>query len=373
MKKFICLCTLLLFGTAAISCCWSGKLHAEVNPVKADAQIMKLLSPEEQHGVRYLQDFMQTPEGIIYYLVDKKAPSSYSVSESMGQAMEYAALVGDRNLFEYYARVTDENFKIQGSYYTWKLDIASKKGETTSALVDDLRIARAYFAANDRWHAYDGELNKLSAAILSTDIDKNNYPCDFYDGEAKEPANMVSLFYLDTLTMQKLAKIDNRWNSVAGHARAILISMPENDYGFYPQSYEIDTQKYQWSDPVNMVENLYTAIDALEAGKNTALFREFLKHQIHKKRIYNRYNTDGTPFEKDDESTAVYALAARFLYMSDEPEAADWCYSRMMDFQVEEGKHFAGGFGDEDTGMVYAFDQLEALFTMRTVDFRNEK
>ena len=106
--------------------------------------------------------------------------------------------------------------------------------------------------------------------------------------------------------------------------------------------------------------------------QKSPLFREFLKRQVKKKKLYNHYQLDGTPVDSD-ESTAVYALAARFLWAQQEKEAGDWCYKRMLDFQIDKKSAADGGFGDADTGTVYAFDQLEALLTMRMVNQENGK
>ena len=120
-----------------------------------------------------------------------------------------------------------------------------------------------------------------------------------------------------------------------------------------------------------MVENLYTAIDAYNADKNTNAFVKFLKEQIKQGTVYNRYYSDGKPATQD-ESTAVYALAARFLALNNEWEAAEWCYRRTLDFQISDKKSFEGGFGEPETGLVYAFDQLEALLMLRMVETKND-
>lgn len=328
-------------------------------------------SPAEKAGLQFLQTTMQSPNGLIYYLVEHKSSASYSVLESMGQAMEYAALIGDGKLFDQYAKTTHTYFEAPTGYYYWKVDIATHKGETSSALVDDLRLIKAYFIANEKkLGQYDAQLADLSEVVFQSDIDANGYPCDYYDGEAGKRANEVSLFYLDVETLSQLRNLNSKWLIPYARAKGILLSMPENEYGFYPKTFKINTKQYIWGSSINMVENLYTAIDAYTAGKNTRPLVTFLKKQVKKGKIYNLYNLDGTPVDQD-ESTAVYALAARFLALNNEHEAAEWCYRRTLQFQINDQKSFDGGFGESDTGLVYAFDQLEALLMLRRVEANN--
>ena len=91
---------------------------------------------------------------------------------------------------------------------------------------------------------------------------------------------------------------------------------------------------------------------------------------MKKGKIVNHYKLNGAP-AVDDESTAVYALAVRFLMREHETEAAARCYQRLVDFQIQAPDQFAGGFGDADGGLVYAFDQLETLLMLQTMGAAN--
>ena len=84
------------------------------------------------------------------------------------------------------------------------------------------------------------------------------------------------------------------------------------------------------------------------------------------KKIANWYNFDGS-VKDENESAAVYALAARLFWLNNDSKYALWCYSKVLAFQIEDVSDFGGGFGDQDSGMVYAFDQLEALLMLRMV------
>jgi hypothetical protein len=58
--------------------------------------------------------------------------------------------------------------------------------------------------------------------------------------------------------------------------------------------------------------------------------------------------------------------------MNNERKAADWCYHRTLDFQMNKQEALDGGFGEPETGLVYAFDQLEALLMLRMVETKND-
>lgn len=340
--------------------------------LKSYSAVNKEPSEEEAKAAQFLQLKMLNSQGIIPYLVTGGSPATYGVSESIGQAMEYAALLGDATLFAKYAAIADRYFKAPTGYFYWKIDIASHKGETSSALVDDLRIAKAYLFANEgNMGDYREQIAKLAQAIYEFDVDANGYPCDYYDGALQKKADEVSLFYLDVETMEKLSKVNPKWSVPHNKAIQILVNVPDNRYGFYPQTFKINAKEYVWPASVNMVENLYTAMDVQYAGKSAAALVQFLKGQIKKGKIYNHYNLDGTS-AGEDESTAVYALATRFLAMNNERKAADWCYHRTLDFQINEQEALEGGFGEPETGLVYAFDQLEALLMLRMVEIKND-
>lgn len=350
--------TVSLAGAAA-------KQEASQKQTQADTSV-------EERAVAFLQQKMRSPTGLIYYSQENHAPAPYSVLESMGQLMEYAALNGDTALLENTAACVEQYFRDPTGYYYWKVGIeGDKEWETSSALVDDLRLAKAYLIANQRETGrYDKEIKRLADVVLQFDVNAAGYPCDYYDGAGKQKADMVSLFYLDTETMDRLGQYNDKWRLASQRGKEILMGMPDNRYGFYPQSFAISTRRYSEAQSVNMVENLYTAIDAHYAGKNTQPFAAFLKQQMKKGKIYNHYSLNGTR-SGDDESTAVYALAARFLALHNDQTTAALCYRRALDFQIQESGSLDGAFGDVENGMVYAFDQLEAILMLKMLGGTN--
>lgn len=99
------------------------------SPKAAKTEILsdQTATQAEIQGLRFLQEKMRDSRGLLYYSVEHKAPASYSVLESIGQAMEYAALIGNKELFDDYAVLADKYFKDPSGYYYWKIEVAGCK------------------------------------------------------------------------------------------------------------------------------------------------------------------------------------------------------------------------------------------------------
>lgn len=327
------------------------------------------ITPSEVRALAFLNCRMQSGDGIIYYLVNPKRNSKTSVVESLGQAMEYAALTGDKNMFDAYAESTERYFKDKKDYYYyWEITVKNKRGAPVTALVDDLRIFKAYDIANSKKMGdYAGKMKELAAEIYFLETEGGK-PVSFYNNDDKSRDTGVNMFYLDTEVMDSMAAIDARWKDVASAAKRILRRMPEHELGFYPFRYEADKDDYTINPTTNMVENLYTAIFAHYADADVGPFADFLRREAEAGVLYNVYKTDeGTPNEKY-ESTAVYALAARFMYILGDRSTASFFYEKMLATQIGMESTFMGGFSMDSNESVYAFDQLEAMLTIRRTD-----
>lgn len=317
----------------------------------------------------FLHYRMLDDAGIIRYLVTPKKPSPDAVFESMGQAMEYLALVGDGALFARYAERTERFFRAKEGYYCWQIAPKDKKRSRSTALVDDLRLFRAYSAAHaKKLGDYTAKLRALAGDIYRFDTD-GGMPVSFYNAEDGSRDTGVLLFYLDVGTMERMARHDGRWKAAAQEARKLLLAIPENAFGFYPPKYDYKSGAFEASPRTNMVENLYTGLFLRNVGGDTKSFAAFLKKEISAGRVYNLYDTKtGRPVAEQGESVAVYALAARFLSLCGEHAAAVACHNKVLSAQIGVNSDFMGGFSLNGEQPVYAFDQLEALLMLRLFD-----
>ncbi len=348
-----------------IVCFTLALLCAALAPVSAEAA----RSETEVSAWQFVQNRMLDTNGVVYYLASPGGNSHNAVDESMGQAMEYLARVGDAGSFSQYAVTADRYFRDPSGYYYWEVGANGGAASDTTALIDDLRFFRAYRIADENGLGdYSAKMTRLAGDIYDFDVNDDGYPVSSYSGSNGSKSTRLDLFYLDTETMEKMIAYDGRWQEPYDNGVDILLKMPEDANGFYPPRFNVRTRQYQYASNgrTNMVENLYTALFAQDAGRSTKTFADFLRTQVDAGRIYNVYNEDGSPVRNQGESVAVYALAARLLDAGGERAAAKWCYDKFVAAQIASGT-FAGGFSMDTDQSVYAFDQLEALLAMQTL------
>jgi hypothetical protein len=315
---------------------------------------------EEELALLMVRESLVSEQGLIVQKLEGGYPSNYALLESMGQLLEYAVLAGDENLFAGALKVTFNSFKTREGYYAWRLDGGIP--EKATALVDELRIIRVLSALDDGGK-YDRFRTELTRSIYTYDVD-NGKLVDFYDAKSRKTADRLSLFFIDVLALEELSRRDSRFDRPVDQAKNILRAAPQDEHGFFPAAYDYREEKYVFPSIVNMVENIHTAMNYLEVGGRIEPFREFLEQEIAAGRIYISYDRSGKP-AVEAESAAVYALACQLFLKLREQENAEFCYQRMLDFQMKDEGILKGGFGDRASLTVYAFDQLEALKTIR--------
>lgn len=293
--------------------------------------------------------------------IENGQPPQYSLLESMGLLLEYAAIVGDTELCSAILKQIVNDFRSPEGYYYWRVSLPEKKASTATALVDDLRLIKAI----DKLRSPDSrQLNnyfdKISGSIYQFDLRRWRF-IDYYDGKKAE---RLSLFYIDVEALNALAGREQRWDKPCRQALSVLTRAPQNKHGFYPSWYDQVSEEYHYQKQINMIENLYTAINYELAGKDAVLFKRFLEQELKEGKISCRYYLDGSPVT-EDESAAVYALAYRFFMLTGYDKYAGECYSKMLSFQINDNSKLRGGFGDHVAESVHSFDQLEALLTIR--------
>lgn len=339
------------------------------NTKRQQKQAMMVNSVDDERGFVFLRKKLQDQNNVIIYSVNQEGLADYGVSESMGQAMEYAALRKDKQYFDLLAVQTDKYYLSQTGYYYWKINSTNYTGEQISALIDDLRIFKAYYlASKNNMGNYSKQLEAASESVYKFDSD-GKYLYDFYDDRSQKKAEYVSLFYLDMNSIDMLQEYDKqKWQDIWETARELLQKMEKRENGFFPVAFNYIDKEYIWNETgVNMVENLYTALNLYNADGDTGSLLKFMQGKIKSdQKIANWYNFDGS-VKDENESAAVYALAARLFWLNEDKKHALWCYNKVLAFQIEDNSDFGGGFGDQDSGMVYAFDQLEALLMLRMV------
>ena len=259
------------------------------NTRKQQERAILVNSVDDERGFIFLKKKLHDQNDVIIYSVNQQGLADYGVSESMGQAMEYAALRKDRQYFDLLAAQTDKYYLDRAGYYYWKINAENYAGEQISALVDDLRIFKAYYlAAQNNMGDYSKQLAYVSESIYKFDSD-GKYLYDFYDDRSQQKADYVSLFYLDMNSIDMLKAYDKqKWQELWQNSRELLQKIEKREYGFYPVAFSYSEKKYVWNETgINMVENLYTALNLYNADGDTGSLLKFMREEIktNKKRL----------------------------------------------------------------------------------------
>jgi len=285
--------------------------------------------------------------------------------ESMGQLMEYAVMAKNEELFKVSWDATRKHMCSSKGYFYWRRDFENMKADDATALIDDMRIVWALARAAGEFGVpeFESEAKKLAGVIYKYNLEGDLF-CDSYDGKMRERENKISLFYIEPRALAVLAGLDTNYREPVERVLGVLLNAPIDHCGFFPSYFDYRTNLYVYSSEVNMVEILYTARMARDAGRNIAPTLSFIALEISARgRINNVYTREGKPVG-DTESTAVYALAFRLLLEAEDIKNAEKCFKRMTDFQIPEGYPLQGGFGDTANSTAFIFDQFEALFAL---------
>lgn len=304
-------------------------------------------------------------QGLIVDKIEGGEPQGHVLLESMGQLMEYSVITGNDSLFKASWDNTVKCLRSPEGFFYWRVSSADLQPDDATALVDEMRVFYALTGAARvfRNTVYEQEAVRLARSVLKYNVEGERLH-DSYDAGSNSRDGRISLFFIDPPALLEMARLDPELDAAGQNALKTLRDAPMDEHGFFPAWYDYRSGEYRYPSTVNMVEALYTARNAREAGIDISLFTDFLKKELSGERLYNSYNRNGTP-AVTDESTAVYALACRLLLDEGELAGAKTAYRRMTDFQISEtGNTYDGGFGDNDTKTFYAFDQLEALITL---------
>ena len=87
------------------------------NTRKQQERAILVNSVDDERGFIFLKKKLHDQNDVIIYSVNQQGLADYGVSESMGQAMEYAALRKDSQYFDLLAAQTDKFYLDRAGYY----------------------------------------------------------------------------------------------------------------------------------------------------------------------------------------------------------------------------------------------------------------
>jgi len=297
----------------------------------------------------------------------------YSLSESVGLSMSYYAAKGVSDFFSKEYRFLTKKLMADGRYIKWKT------GEKVycNAAIDDFRIIRALLDGYERFgkKKYFNTAGFIQEGIYSRQVVGGNL-YEFYDWNSDAAKAVIPLCYIDLYTMDRLRVFSDNWLNVADRGLSIIKNgrMGEECPFFY-KYYDYKTGRYMPDEELKeeggicLTYTLYTVIHLAEVNEDTRFFTNWLKNELKGGRLYGWYNPETLKPSRELESTAVYALAAVYSKKAGQDNLYHKLVERMLDFMVtDEDSPYYGGFGNEDTGEFYSFDNLTALWALGMAD-----
>ena len=299
---------------------------------------------------------------------NETSPSGYDVlSESQGIMMEYAVLKKDQKLFDRYLDFITDNMLLSDSLTGWMLNEEGKAD--VNALLDDIRIYKALFKANELWGGYDNILDRWESSIYSYNVKKSK-PVDYYDFKYKKKANRITLCYLDLEAFQLLREADSDYNDVYDNANYILEGGYINDeFPLYYSWYDYSKDKYM-NDDLNMSEAMLTLLHLAEKGKLKEETVRWLEYAMDNGGIRARYNTKGKVVKGYNyESTATYATVAMIANEIENDRLMTLAIARMELTRVNDNASpFNGAFSQNDGNDIFSYDQCIPLLAYANLE-----
>ena len=340
---------------------WSAKQI--VTTGEFEAHLKQLFQGKGRVTAEFIINNMMDDKGgvhSVYSTGNNEATYESSVlSESQGALMEYSVLTDDKETFDKAFSYVKTNMLIDG-LVSWCVE----DGEVSNvnALVDDLRIYKALLGADEKWGGYEADLDSFRKAILKYMINKKNY-VDFYDTQSNRPADILTLCYIDLVTMQALESEDDGFKKANDNAKEILLNgQISNEFPLYYCRYDYKEDAYV-EDELNMAEALVTLLHLAEAGELPEESHEWLVNRMNKGGIMARYDINGNVVEGYKyESTAIYALVVMIADELGDEELRGMALRKMEKMRVTDADlEYNGAFGLEDGSGITSFDQLIPL------------
>jgi hypothetical protein len=385
MKKIIILFTSVIFlGLGAyFFVLKSAPKKIEVD--KVEPKLENLMTTDEKSFVskthRQSKDIEQRRDNLKFFIDSKmllpgggiatnylESPETTEVatghemlSESSGLYLRNLELTDTKGRFDSFYKETKKIFydKVQFSY---RIDEQGNKFPV-NASVDDLRIIRALLGASARFGAedYSKEIDMLAKNFMKTSMDENIL-VDFYDVEQQKKSTNTSLFYIDLKTLGYLYK---KYNVSADylqyHYSLIEKGYLSDTFPFYQTRFNHKTNDYENTGTINVIESLLTILHLGEVGLQKQESLDFIKDQVAKGTLFNSYDLNGVPVDKN-QSAAAYALAALIGVVTNDQELYDSSILILNNFQITDPTSlFYGGFGNSRTKEVFSYNNLMAL------------
>ncbi|SIS42470.1 glycosyl hydrolase family 8 [Salimicrobium flavidum] len=278
-----------------------------------------------------------------------------ALSETVGLWMEYALTAGKQELFEEAYQQLNQFFLDQDGFIYWKLSKEGEYEEYINALIDDVRIIKALWAAHERWgdDKYRETADNIGKAVGENNV-YESVMIDFYDKSIGYSSDFLTTSYLGVEDLDFLLEKEYITPEVHGESFKVLQNLPKKN-GFYPKTYMVERDELKYDAKINMIDQLIVALNSPGESKELT---SFIEEEVNTRgTLHGIYSLNTKEPLVDYESPAIYGLLISYAIKFDNEELAMKTYDRLIEFR-ENGGEYKGGYSVGEDENTHIFDNL---------------
>lgn len=288
------------------------------------------------------------------------------LSESEGLIMLFSVEANDKKRFDDALKIVKNKMKLKNNLISWRYSPATGNVNKASALLDDLRIAKALILASNRWKSF--EYRKEAIGIMKGIMKhstRETILVDFNDSINK--SDTITMCYLDVYGLNLLSKIDPKFNEIKNKAYQLLNSAYIGErLPLYKKSYNLTNKNFSNEEECETLLSMLIALYKSEDGQNVYDVTSWINKRIDKDgAIYTKYSISTGEPSTNVESTAIYAVGAQIAKNIDNNQLYTRMINLMNKYQIKnKDSEMYGAFGFEETKEIYSFDNLQAILAL---------
>lgn len=285
-----------------------------------------------------------------------------SLSETLGLWMDFAVEENNEELFQKGYEQLENYFLERNGFVNWKIQENGDRLETTNALVDDIRLVEVLYKGFEKWEKPEYQKTARSIAAFTTSNNVNqNVLTDFYETNDEYASDVITLSYIDMQALTRMNEEELLEQQIYENMERILEEAPLRN-GFFPKSYNVEEQEYEYDEIVNIVDQSLVALYRAQSGGQTTAFLEFIRKEMDDHgMVFGQYDIETKQENVDYESPAIYGILIMYCLAANEEELAVDIFERLKVHQnSRDSDQYAGGYSvyDDDT---HIFDNLLPL------------
>lgn len=358
MKLFgslLVLCGVLLWGSYQL---YDNHQMERGQPVEAtESFIRKWLTNQNGTFATYIQEGDRVDEDLV---VGREA-----LAESLGIWMDYTIAIRDEKAFHQAYEQLETFFLDQDGFVYWKVTKDGRREVEANALVDDLRILHALYAASDRWQEprYAQTAQRMGDFMV-THNERRGYVVDYFVRGNQSTSEWLTLSYIEPDALQRLMREKVMDPAMYDRLLDVLHNTPM-DGPFFPKAFHIDTGTYQFDETINLIDQSLVAHYRAKINLSTAPFVQFIQEQLTTNGvIYGQYDRATRQPVVQYESPAIYGWLLLLAIELGETALGQQLYDRMIAFKSPTRKYY-GGYSVYK-GDTHIFDNLVPLLAEQT-------